>query len=181
MPSKKPARTSPGSTRQTKGSTRQTKRPSNPPTSAAPAPKRQTVLDRSDIHRILFDLAHKVAPADLETMMDNEDTIIERARGLTDPNLALFQKQLSLAIACVRDHVDGECPQIPYYTISLIGAALLYFSDEFDAIPDFLPDIGHLDDAVVMAMACELGAPGLQRYCDFKGYDATGLLPARRS
>ncbi|HVM98317.1 MAG TPA: YkvA family protein [Candidatus Acidoferrales bacterium] len=133
------------------------------------------------MHRILFDLAHQVAPADLETMMDNELAMIERARNLTDANLALFQKQLSLAIACVRDHVDGECPQIPYYTISLIGAALLYFTDEFDAIPDFLPEIGHLDDAVVMAMAFELGADGLRRYCDFKEIDATGLLPPRRS
>ncbi|MBI3783592.1 MAG: DUF1232 domain-containing protein [Deltaproteobacteria bacterium] len=171
MPSKKPARKASASP----------SKPKAKPQPAAPAAPRQTVLDRSDIHRILFDLAHQVAPADLETLMDNEAMLIERARGLTDANLALFQKQLSLAMACVRDHVDGECSQIPYYTISLIGAALMYFADEFDAIPDFLPDIGHLDDAVVMAMACELGADGLQRYCDFKDIDATGLLPPRRN
>jgi uncharacterized membrane protein YkvA (DUF1232 family) len=112
--------------------------------------------------------------------MESEEELRERVQGIADPHLALFQKQMALALDCVRDHVDGECPQIPYYSVSLIGAAVLYFADELDAIPDFLPDIGHLDDAVVVAMACELGADGLHRYCDFKGINAEGLLPARR-
>ena len=88
----------------------------------------------------------------------------------------MLGEQLSVALDCLRDHVDGACPQIPYYTISLLAAAVSYFADELDVIPDFLPRVGHLDDAVVMAMAYELGRDGLRRYCAWKGRDAHTLL-----
>ena len=90
--------------------------------------------------------------------------------------MAIFRGQLELALDCLRDHVDHKCPQIPYATISLVAAAISYFSEPLDVIPDFLPRIGNLDDAAVMGMACELGGAGLQRYCDFTGRDAAALL-----
>lgn len=136
------------------------------------------LLNRADIRTILYELANRVAPADVTALMQSEHDLRDRAADLQSADLALLGEQLALALDCLRDHVDGACPQIPYYTISLLAAAVSYFADELDVIPDFLPRVGHLDDAVVMALAYELGRDGLRRYCAWKGRDANALLRA---
>jgi len=134
------------------------------------------LLNRADIRTILYELANRLAPADLTALLETEDELRKRAAALQSEDLPLLGEQLSVALDCLRDHADGACPQIPYYTISLLAAAVSYFADELDVIPDFLPRVGHLDDAVVMAMAYELGRDGLRRYCAWKGRDAHELL-----
>ena len=138
----------------------------------APGP----LLNRADIRTIVYELANRLAPADLTALLETESELRERAAELQSEDLALLGEQLSVALDCLRDHVDGACPQIPYYTISLLAAAVSYFADELDVIPDFLPRVGLLDDAVVLAMAYELGSDGLRRYCAWKGRDALALL-----
>jgi len=159
-----------------KRAARQTAKPAAVTRARRRTRKAPPVLDRRDVRRIITELAARIAPADVTTLMSQEATIRAKAREIRDPHLLPFRAQLELALDCLRDHVDERCPQIPYYTISLLGAAALYFSDELDAIPDFLPHIGNLDDAVVMGIACQLGADGLRRYCDWKGRDAYGIL-----
>jgi uncharacterized membrane protein YkvA (DUF1232 family) len=134
------------------------------------------LLSRADVRTILHELANRLAPADLTALLETESELRHRAAGLQSENLPVLAEQLSVALDCLRDHVEGACPQIPYYTISLLAAAVSYFADELDVIPDFLPRVGHLDDAVVMAMAYELGRDGLRRYCAWKGRDAPTLL-----
>jgi uncharacterized membrane protein YkvA (DUF1232 family) len=141
---------------------------------------RPPFLDRSDIRTILYELANRVAPADVTALLDAESEL--RARAADLDHLQLLAAQLTLALDCLHDHVRGDCPQIPYYTISLLAAAVHYFADKLDVVPDFLPRIGRLDDAAVMAMACQLTTDGLRRYCDWKGRSADAVLgpaPAR--
>ena len=49
----------------------------------------------------------------------------------------------------------GDYPVVPWRTITMAGAALIYFVDPFDLIPDFIPVIGYLDDATVVAFVVE--------------------------
>jgi len=44
----------------------------------------------------------------------------------------------------------------------LLGALLLYFASPIDLIPDFIPGLGQLDDAVLLVVALRL----LMRGCD---------------
>jgi uncharacterized membrane protein YkvA (DUF1232 family) len=136
------------------------------------------LLERSDVRTIVYELANRIAPADVTALLQAERALRERAAGLQSVDLQPLAEQLALALDCLRDHVDGTCPQIPYYTITLLAAAVSYFADELDVIPDFLPRVGRLDDAVVMAMAYELASDGLRRYCAWKGRDANLLLRA---
>jgi uncharacterized membrane protein YkvA (DUF1232 family) len=151
------------------------------PRTKAPGPPRRTLpssplLDRGDIHRILADMSRDLAPGDLDTLMADEAGLRRRIRELP-ADFDLFRRQLLLAVDCLSDHLAGEIQQIPYFTICLLGAAVLYFTDELDAIPDFLPNVGELDDASVMAMAFEQAQDGLRRYCAATGRSLEGLLP----
>jgi uncharacterized membrane protein YkvA (DUF1232 family) len=125
---------------------------------------------------MLVDLARYIAPADVAAMMGREPELRERAAALTAPPLTLLRAQLAVALDCLRDHVAGNCPQIPYSTISLLAAGVCYFADELDLVPDFLSRIGSLDDGAVMAMAFQLGADGIRRYCTATGRDAEAVL-----
>jgi uncharacterized membrane protein YkvA (DUF1232 family) len=136
----------------------------------ARAPKAGGPLLRpADVRVIIEELAAGMAPADATRLVSHEAAVRERAAVVPAPKLAAFRAQIELALDIVRDHLRGECPQIPYRTISLMAAALSYFVEHLDVVPDFLPQVGAVDDAVVMEVACQLGRDGLQRYCDWKG------------
>jgi uncharacterized membrane protein YkvA (DUF1232 family) len=136
------------------------------------------LLTETDLRRAVFELANVLAPGDVDDLLGNEEDLRERAGRLDGEAGKLMRAQLELAIMCLRDHVAGNCPQIPYYTISMLAAGLAYLIDELDLIPDFLPGIGTLDDALVMAMACRLAEDGLRRYCTWKEIDPAPALGA---
>lgn len=62
-------------------------------------------------------------------------------------------QELQVLIAMVRDYVRGEYREIPFGSIAAVAAAVLYFVSPVDAIPDFIPGLGYIDDAAVI-MAC---------------------------
>ena len=140
----------------------------------------EPVLRTADVRQILRDLAVNIAPADLQRLMGTETHLREQAALLQDPKLSLLRSQVETALDCLRDHVDGRCPQIPYYTVGLLAAGIYYFGDTLDVIPDFLPRIGRLDDALVMSVACALARSGLERYCVWKNRPLAAVFGAPR-
>jgi uncharacterized membrane protein YkvA (DUF1232 family) len=139
---------------------------------------RPPLLTRADVTRGVLELANTLAPADVGDLLAEESTIRERAAQLPGAPGRRMRAELDLALLCLTDHLAGECPQIPYYAISLLAAGVAYLADQLDFIPDFLPRIGMLDDALVMEVAIELAGPGLKRYCVWKGI---GPAPAKRA
>jgi uncharacterized membrane protein YkvA (DUF1232 family) len=134
------------------------------------------LLTRADLEQIVNELACSVAPADVAALLQKEAALRERAEGL-GPEFDLLRRQLLLFLDCLRDFVNGRCPQIPFSTIAVAAAALLYFSKEVDLVPDFLPRLGKLDDAAVVAVAVERARKGLERYCAATGRSLQELLP----
>lgn len=130
---------------------------------------RAAPLTRHEVTQAVLELANKLAPADVGDLLVAESMIRERAAQLTGVPGRVLRGELELALMCLKDHAAGRCPQIPYYSISLLAAGVAYLADQLDFIPDFLPRIGMLDDALVMAVAFDLGRDGLKRYCVWKG------------
>jgi uncharacterized membrane protein YkvA (DUF1232 family) len=58
---------------------------------------------------------------------------------------------LSTLLRLLAAWASGKYTAIPYRSIVLAVAAVLYFVWPLDAIPDFIPVIGYVDDAFVMA------------------------------
>lgn len=57
--------------------------------------------------------------------------------------------------------------RLPEHDIRRVLAALAYFADPEDLIPDSLPGLGYLDDAVMVELACRDLEPELTAYRDF--------------
>jgi uncharacterized membrane protein YkvA (DUF1232 family) len=144
----------------------QPKKPGVPRKKEKRKPAPESVLEASDLRRIVLEIASTLAPGDVETLLAGEADIRKRVAELHSTPLSLLEAQVNLALDILRDHADGECPQIPYRTISVLGAGVLYFTDDVGLIPNFLPEVGRLDDAAVMATAFELAHAGIERYCD---------------
>jgi len=145
-----------------------------------PAAARSTsLLEPSDFTSYLREKTEQLAPADLQSLLGQTDTLRQRLAtdGAAHPRM---QRQAELALRVVSDHAAGHCPQIPYYTVSLLAVALLYFADPLDVIPDWIPGVGTSDDALIFELAFQLGQPGVERYCTWKGLSTDGILgPAR--
>jgi uncharacterized membrane protein YkvA (DUF1232 family) len=69
----------------------------------------------------------------------------------------------------------GRIPQIPYHTVSVLTAAVLYFMNPVDVIPDFIKGVGTSDDALLVEIAVEMVWPGIERYCTSMSKSPNGL------
>ncbi|MBN1972410.1 MAG: DUF1232 domain-containing protein [Sedimentisphaerales bacterium] len=58
---------------------------------------------------------------------------------------------LTVLIRLVREYINGEYKDVSWETIVLVTAAIIYFINPIDLIPDFIPGIGLIDDATVIA------------------------------
>lgn len=140
----------------------------------------QAYLKPNDFRRHLLEKSIIIAPGDIESLLAQEEQIrakIARDCGERD----LLRRQLLLAVELLRDHVNERSPQIPYHTISVLAAAVLYFMDPIDVIPDFIRDVGTSDDALVIALAVEMVWPGIERYCIWKGKPLDGLRSTQKT
>ncbi|MBI4515248.1 MAG: DUF1232 domain-containing protein [Deltaproteobacteria bacterium] len=133
------------------------------------------LLPAIEVEAYLLEQAARIAPADVDSLLARAREVRDKAAG-DGKRHARFHRQLEVALQLLRDHAKRVCPQIPYHTVSLLAAALYYWLEPIDAIPDFIAGAGTCDDALVLELACALGAAGLERYCTFKGIATDAVL-----
>ncbi len=133
--------------------------------------KKEPLLRKQDFLSYVEEKAREIAPRDVEVLLLDAEQARTAAHTVSDR----IGIQMALALELLADHQSGECPQIPFYTVSLLAEAVYYFLDPNDVIPDWIPDIGRLDDALVMELAFELGVDGVQRYCAWKDIDDSAI------
>ena len=56
-------------------------------------------------------------------------------------------------IRAARDFQTGDYRDMPRPKLLIVIAAIIYFVSPFDVIPDYLPVLGHIDDAFVVGLA----------------------------
>ncbi|NTU53064.1 MAG: DUF1232 domain-containing protein [Chlorobiaceae bacterium] len=102
----------------------------------------------------MFERARKTAE---ETLLDPEKirNVIDTAlhligsMGASSPFHELTDKFQAI-VRLVRAYVNREYRIVPWQTVLLAVAALIYFVNPLDAIADFLPLVGFIDDAAVL-------------------------------
>ncbi|MBR5016195.1 MAG: DUF1232 domain-containing protein [Spirochaetia bacterium] len=81
--------------------------------------------------------------------------------------LAIFLDYVVIFIKMLRDYISGKYRDVPVRTIAAIVGALVYLLCPADMIPDFIPGIGYIDDAGVLAACIRMVKYDLDKYQDF--------------
>lgn len=100
------------------------------------------------------------AGAALEKIAILEKRVPEPLRGLWE--------QVKLLGSLLLDFTRGAYTRAPYGTIAAAAGALLYFASPMDVIPDFIPGIGYVDDAAVIALCLKMIRSDLEKYRAWK-------------
>ena len=108
----------------------------------------------------------RVTPDDLKKVLDKSDEIEKKFK--SHGPLARFIEDLKLLFSLVKDYMNGTYRTIPWWSVAAIVAALFYVLDPIDLIPDFIPVIGYVDDAAVVAICLRMVEADLQKYKDWK-------------
>ncbi|MBD2859210.1 DUF1232 domain-containing protein [Spongiibacter sp. KMU-158] len=98
----------------------------------------------------------------LETALSNRDKILRKV--INSASLAPFLAQVSTLFSMIKDYVTGEYREVPWWSLGSATTALLYILMPLDALPDFIPIAGFLDDAVVLKLCLDLIGKDINEY-----------------
>lgn len=110
---------------------------------------------------------------DRKSLLDNIKLILskeDRIKNQVDKDRGLerYAKDLMLLMSLVKDYYQGNYRNIPYKTVSAAVVGLLYVLNPIDIIPDFIPFIGQIDDALVIGFCLRLMEKDLNKYKTWK-------------
>jgi uncharacterized membrane protein YkvA (DUF1232 family) len=114
--------------------------------------------------------AKKIKKEDLQKVLSKQKEIAEKFQ--PDGPLGGLLFDVELLISLIQDYDKGNYQEIPWESLSGILTALLYVISPIDLIPDFIPVIGTLDDAVVVAVCLKLVKNDLDAYAFWKTKNA---------
>ncbi len=118
-------------------------------------------------------MADKEKEKDNKSLMDSIRLILGKEDKIKDQlengrGLERYTKDLLLLMSLVKDYYQGNYRNIPYKTISAAVVGLLYVINPIDLIPDFIPFIGQIDDALVLKFCLKLMEKDLLKYKTWK-------------
>ncbi|PYE39791.1 YkvA family protein [Psychrobacter fozii] len=99
---------------------------------------------------------------DMKYLISEEEKLKEKLKDSS--HLERFAKDLMLFMSLLKDYYKGNYRKVPYKTISAGVVGLLYTLNPIDIIPDFIPFIGHIDDALVLGFCLKLIEKDLKKY-----------------
>lgn len=124
-----------------------------------------------------YNVAKRVGQRHLLKLAAHRGRVTEAWRELPE-RMHLVANQTKLIMELVDDFRSGKYRKIPWRSLAIGAAALLYVASPLDVIPDVLMGLGVLDDIMVAALAARLMRDDLTAYCKFKGYPVEDYFPS---
>ncbi len=115
-------------------------------------------------------LIKKVKETDISAILNDARDKIDEIYKNPSKHVGELILQLELAYEMLRCSYKKEC-KFPWKTTAALAAALIYFINPFDIIPDFIPGIGYIDDLAALGIAFKLIRDDLKEYAQSKGLD----------
>lgn len=130
-------------------------------------------LDETDVSyfRRLYQTAKKNAP------LDNPEHVVEQVRNTiatvrSHPKMPKFVAETVSTLETLIQMLEDKDYALPRTVVSRVVAALAYFADAEDLIPDHLPALGFLDDAIMVKFVEQELRDELRAYRKFRKFRA---------
>ena len=114
----------------------------------------------------------------IKMILSKEDKINEQLKH--GKGLERYAKDLLLLVSFVKDYYQGNYRNVPYKSISAAVVGLLYVINPIDIIPDFIPFIGQVDDALVLGFCLKLMEKDLLKYKTWKDEQSEDNVPTSK-
>jgi len=105
---------------------------------------------------------------DVGTAASSGQRKIEKLAERIPQQLQALWEDVQLLVSLLHDYATGVYRKIPFASIASVAAAIIYFVSPFDAIPDFIPVVGYLDDAAVLALYLRMVRADIDDYREWK-------------
>lgn len=115
----------------------------------APKPKPQEAINSAEFQQAKSKAEEYIR--DPEKTNGLLDEAIKKAKGKNKGPLTEVWRYITALIRLVRAYVQGNYKDVPWQTIVLATAGLIYFVSPIDLIPDAIPIVGFLDDAAIIS------------------------------
>ncbi|MEL6615673.1 MAG: YkvA family protein [Bacteroidota bacterium] len=100
------------------------------------------------------------------------ETATEKAREHSD-QIGSLRSDIPALLRVVKAYARGEYRAIPWRSLVTLVAGLVYFVAPVDMIPDFIPVVGYIDDAAVIALAIRSVRRDLDAFEAWEAQDPT--------
>ena len=79
-----------------------------------------------------------------------------------------FSKHISIFVRVIESYSRGSYTYVPWKSIALIVAGILYFTYPMDLIPDFIPVSGIIDDVALIAWIYKSVQEDIEKFLDWE-------------
>ncbi len=121
-------------------------------------------FNRKEAEKVLKEEAAKITKKDIEDVIKKQSQIEAKLKG----PLKRFLHDIKDLFSLLKDFSSGRYREVPWLTVAAVAAALLYILNPFDVIPDFIPVVGQIDDALVVSVCLYLIEEDLEKYRKWK-------------
>ena len=101
----------------------------------------------------------------LNDVFEKEDAINKK---MDAARLKEFTDDVKLFFSMLKDFFTKKYTDVPVATIMSVAGTLLYVFLPFDVIPDFIPGIGFIDDAAMIALCLRMAKFDIDKYKAWK-------------
>lgn len=105
-------------------------------------------------------------PQETERLLSRAASKAERVRNAR--RVRGFWSDLTALFRLVRARVRGEYERLPWRAMISALAAIVYFVNPLDVIPDVIPFLGYVDDAAVLAFVLRMISGDISRFREWE-------------
>jgi uncharacterized membrane protein YkvA (DUF1232 family) len=105
---------------------------------------------------------------DPERLRDLATEVAQKALSLPQETFKGTFVYLQTMLRLIRAYYRGQYRAIPVTTLLIIVAALIYLVNPLDLIPDWIPGLGLIDDAFILALVVRRTREALDAFIDWE-------------